>query len=56
MSVRSILVRIKHAIIGKPITYEEQQAARASLEGTYRGDPMQQQQMEIRNARFPREI
>ena len=40
--------RVKHAIVGKPISYEEHRAAQQSL---YR-DPKVDAQLEMRNQRF----
>ena len=53
MSVRTILVRIKHAIVGKPLTHDEVRAAEASQRSGYQGETRHQVQMEVRNARFP---
>ena len=53
MSVSKILLRIKHAIVGKPLTHQEVHSAEVSQRSGYQGDARHQAQMEVRNARFP---
>ena len=48
MTLKKVLTSITHAILGKPVRYEEQQAARRRLPH----DPMVGAQYEVRSTRF----